>query len=206
MFQLEKLLMGSIIQTFWDRNCDLLCVRNIPGLLKNGLILLHDNATPHKSWHVTSVIDEYKWETFKHPAYSLDLSPCDFNLFPELKKPLRWIRFEDLDELLSYRGQGGSKYLLWLPSNRNRRLTKPMERSHQMRGKLLRRILAMVGLYNLLFSCTKTIVRTFWLTSYIKLSASKILNVSTQWFVLYESSLKIFWTTLVFRLTLNNSR
>ena len=68
-----------------------------PALLKAGL--LHDNATPHKSWHVTSVIDEYKWETLKHPAYSRDLSPCDFDLFPELNKPLIGIRFEDLDEV-----------------------------------------------------------------------------------------------------------
>ena len=56
-----------------------------PALLKAGPILLHDNAVPHKSWHVTSVIDEYKWETLKHPAYFPDLSPCDFDLFPELK-------------------------------------------------------------------------------------------------------------------------
>ena len=39
------------------------------------------------------------WETLKYPAYSPDLNPCDFDLFPELKKPLRGIRFEDLDEL-----------------------------------------------------------------------------------------------------------
>ena len=70
-----------------------------PALSKAGPILLHDNATPHKSWHVTSVIDDYKWGTLKHPAYSLDLSPCDFDLFQELKKPLRGIRFEDFDEL-----------------------------------------------------------------------------------------------------------
>ena len=48
---------------------------------------------------MTSVIDEYKLETLKHPAYSPDLSPYNFDLFPELKKPLRDIRFEDLDEL-----------------------------------------------------------------------------------------------------------
>ena len=58
------------------------------GLLKAGPILLHDNATPNKSWQVTSVIDEYKWETLKHPAYSPYSSPCDLDLFPELKKPL----------------------------------------------------------------------------------------------------------------------
>ena len=60
-----------------------------PALLKAGPILLHDSATPHKSWHVMSVIDEYKWETLKHPAYYPDLSPCDFDLLPELKKAVK---------------------------------------------------------------------------------------------------------------------
>ena len=125
------------------------------------MILLHDNATLHKSWHVTSVIDEYKWETLKHPAYSPDLSPCDFDLFPELKKPLRAIRFEDV---------GGLKVAVAREVRRifsgclATGLTEPMERSHWTRGKLLRRILATVGLYNLLFSYTKTTDRTFWLT------------------------------------------
>ena len=83
---LTKLLMESIIQTFWENKMRPAMCKKRPALFKAEQILLYDNATPHKSWQVTSVIDEYVWENLKHPAYSPDLSPCDFDLFPELKK------------------------------------------------------------------------------------------------------------------------
>lgn len=70
-----------------------------PALLNAGVVLLHDNATPHKSNPVKTVIDRYNWEILPHPPYSPDLSPCDYDLFPKLKMPLRGIRYEDLDEL-----------------------------------------------------------------------------------------------------------
>ena len=62
-------------------------------------LILHDNASCHKSERVTSLLSEYKWDVLPHPAYSPDLSPPDFDLFPKLKEPLRGIRFDDLDEL-----------------------------------------------------------------------------------------------------------
>ena len=34
------------------------------------------------------------------PTYSPDLSPCDFDLFPKLKHPLRGVRYSDFDELM----------------------------------------------------------------------------------------------------------
>ena len=92
------MLMEYIIQTFWEKKMRPAMRKKRPVLLETGPILLHNNATPHKSWHMTSVIDEYKWGTLKHPAYSPDLNPCDFDLFPELNKSLRGIKFEDLDE------------------------------------------------------------------------------------------------------------
>ena len=122
-FPLEKLLMESIIQTFWEKKMRPAMRKKRPALLKAGPILLHDNATPYKSWHVTSVIGEYKWETLKQPAYSSDLSPCDFDLVPELKtKPLIGIRFKDLDEL-EIAVAREVRRILCLPSNRNWRLT-----------------------------------------------------------------------------------
>ena len=68
-------------------------------LLEAGPVLLHDNATSHKFTQVTSLIDLYGWETLRHPAYSPDLSPSDFDLFPKLKEPMRGTPFSDLDEL-----------------------------------------------------------------------------------------------------------
>ena len=70
-----------------------------PALLRDGVVVLHDNATPHKSKEVTSLIRAYDWEILRHPSYSPDLSPCDYDLFPKLKMPLRGRRFDDLDEL-----------------------------------------------------------------------------------------------------------
>ena len=45
--------------------------------------LLHDNASSHK-WFLASE----KVKVLNHPPYSPDLSPCDFFLFPRLKKML----------------------------------------------------------------------------------------------------------------------
>jgi len=39
-----------------------------------------------------------KVEVLDHPAYSPDLAPCDFYLFPVIKDRLRGIRFESEDE------------------------------------------------------------------------------------------------------------
>ncbi|PNF34053.1 hypothetical protein B7P43_G01170, partial [Cryptotermes secundus] len=35
-----------------------------------------------------------------HPPYSPDLSPCDFDLIPKMKEPLRGIRFRTVPEIL----------------------------------------------------------------------------------------------------------
>ena len=46
----------------------------------SGVHFLHDNASSHKCEVVKSFLN--------HPYYSPDLSPCDFFLFPRLKKML----------------------------------------------------------------------------------------------------------------------
>ena len=48
--------------------------------------LLHDNASSHKV--VKSFLASEKVKVLNHPPYSPDLSPCDFFLFPRLKKML----------------------------------------------------------------------------------------------------------------------
>ncbi|PNF28776.1 hypothetical protein B7P43_G06466, partial [Cryptotermes secundus] len=40
------------------------------------------------------------WEVLYHPPYSPDLSPCDFNLIPKMKEPLRAIRFRTVPDIL----------------------------------------------------------------------------------------------------------
>jgi hypothetical protein len=45
-----------------------------------------DNAPIHRSKLVQAFLSKKKVTKISHPAYSPDLSPCDFYLFAELKK------------------------------------------------------------------------------------------------------------------------
>lgn len=59
--------------------------------------LLHmDNAPAHRGDTVVQCLDRLEWRRLPHPPYSPDLSPCDFFLFPLLKKKLRGCEFGDL--------------------------------------------------------------------------------------------------------------
>ena len=51
-----------------------------------GVRLLHDNASSHKAAIVREYLKQEKVVDLPHPPYSLDLAPCDFFLFPRLKK------------------------------------------------------------------------------------------------------------------------
>ena len=54
----------------------------------SGVYLLHDNASSHKCKVVKSFLASEKEKVLNHPPYSPDLGPCDFILFPRLKKML----------------------------------------------------------------------------------------------------------------------
>ena len=54
----------------------------------SGFHLLHDNASSHKCEVVKSFLASEKVKVLYHPPNSPDLSPCDFFLFPRLKKML----------------------------------------------------------------------------------------------------------------------
>ena len=58
------------------------------GLISTGVILLHDNATPHTAAQMREWLERYKWEVLSHPPYSPDLVPSDFYLFGPLKRHL----------------------------------------------------------------------------------------------------------------------
>jgi len=69
------------------------------GKLHSRPLLQQDNARPHTARHTRSVLADLKWELLPHPPYSPDLAPSDYHLFPALKKPLRGIRFQSLEEV-----------------------------------------------------------------------------------------------------------
>ncbi len=88
-----------------------------PGLLTNGVILMHDNARPHTAGTVKWSLDNFKWIVFPHPPYSPDLAPSDYYLFPDLKCHLDGLRFATTDELQNaiasfFRNLGTSWYAL----------------------------------------------------------------------------------------------
>ncbi len=55
----------------------------------------HDNARPHTANATAVKLADFHW--VPHPPYSPDLAPCDFFLFPFLKKHLRGIEFESVE-------------------------------------------------------------------------------------------------------------
>ena len=59
-----------------------------PSKGSSGVHLLHDNASTLKCEVVKSFLASEKVKVLYHPPYSPDLSPCDFFLFPSLKKML----------------------------------------------------------------------------------------------------------------------
>ena len=63
------------------------------------VIILNDNATPHKAICVRDQVRPWMWEVLEHLPYSPDLSPCDYNLIPKLIAPLRGHRFCTRDDI-----------------------------------------------------------------------------------------------------------
>ncbi len=62
--------------------------------------LLHmDNAPVHRGDTVKRCLERLEWRQLAHPPYSPDLSPCDFFLFPLLKRRLRGREFGNVQLL-----------------------------------------------------------------------------------------------------------
>ena len=66
----------------------LLAIRNDQAKGWSGVHLLHVNASFHKCEVLSLFLVSEKVKVLNHPPYSPDLSPCDFFLFPRLKKLL----------------------------------------------------------------------------------------------------------------------
>ena len=65
-----------------------------------GKMLHHDNARPHIANVVTHYLAKIYVRCVPHPPYSPDLAPCDFFLFPNLKKRLRGQRFSSSEAVV----------------------------------------------------------------------------------------------------------
>lgn len=71
-----------------------------PDLWKNqNWLLHHDNAPAHTSLLVRDFLAKNNTVIMPQPPYSPDLAPCDFFLFPKLKKPMKGRRFATIEEI-----------------------------------------------------------------------------------------------------------
>jgi len=108
-----KASAGKVMLTvFWNPKCVLLtdflekgarvnlelCIEDLKNVKKRfmrkkaeiyDILFEHDNARPHTSAATTDAIVCLGFTVLPHPAYSLDLAPSDFHLFPKGKEALR---------------------------------------------------------------------------------------------------------------------
>ena len=61
---------------------------------KSGITLHHDNAPAHTAAATREFLASEGVQLMSHPPYSPDLAPCDFFLFPHVKKQLRGTRYD----------------------------------------------------------------------------------------------------------------
>ena len=64
-------------------------------------ILHHDNATAHTALSVREFLATKQITMLEHPAYSPDLAPDDFLLFPKINEILKERHFDDTDDIRS---------------------------------------------------------------------------------------------------------
>ncbi|GFX38598.1 mariner Mos1 transposase [Trichonephila clavipes] len=93
--------MPSVIKPLY-RTLEEPSSRNAPGMLSNGVILLHDNARPHTANAVKTTLQQLRWEILEHPSYSPNISPCDFHAFGPLKRAIRGHRFTTDDDVCNW--------------------------------------------------------------------------------------------------------
>ena len=75
-------------------------MRKRPHLAQKKVLFHHDNAPAHSSAIATAKLVELRYELLPHPSYSPDLAPCDFFLFPNMKKWLDRKRFTSNEEVI----------------------------------------------------------------------------------------------------------
>jgi histone-lysine N-methyltransferase SETMAR len=71
-----------------------------PKAKDRNIFLHHDNAPGHKAKVTQSFLTSKKLAQLPHPPYSPDLAPCDFFLFPKMKKNLKGRRFDMQGDLV----------------------------------------------------------------------------------------------------------
>jgi transposase len=71
--------------------------------------LLYDNAPAHSSHLIQSFLVKHGIPVVPQAPYSPDMAPCDFWLFPKLKRPLKGSRFDSREDIIAERDEGAEK-------------------------------------------------------------------------------------------------
>ena len=80
--------------------CQRILTEESPELWRSGGWLLHpDNAPAHTALSVLQFLTKSGMTTASHPSYSPDLAPCNFFLFPRMKRDLKRKRFQNIEEV-----------------------------------------------------------------------------------------------------------
>ena len=71
------------------------------GKFCKGVLLQQDNVRVHTCKVAMDAVERNGYELIPHPAYSPDLAPNDFFLFPNLKKNIRGLHFRSDEEFVT---------------------------------------------------------------------------------------------------------
>ena len=71
------------------------------GKLSKGVLLQQDNKRVHTCKVAMDAVEQNGYELIPHPAYSPELAPSDFFLFPNLKKDIRGLHFRSDEEVVT---------------------------------------------------------------------------------------------------------
>ena len=105
----RRYYVGHFIQEYnnWSVLCKLVRpaenrhpLKKRRGKLSKGVLLQQDNARVHTCKVAMDAVERNGYELIPHPAYSPDLAPSDFFLFPNLNKDIRRLHFRS-DEVVT---------------------------------------------------------------------------------------------------------
>ena len=71
------------------------------GKLSKGILLQQDNARVHTCKIAMDAVERNGYKLIPHPAYSPNLSPSDYFLFPNLKKDICEHHFRSNEEVVA---------------------------------------------------------------------------------------------------------
>jgi len=70
-------------------------------LISAGAIVLHDNAPAYWALATQKKLAYFSFQCLDHPAYTPDLTPSDYHLFPRLKKQQKGRHFSSDAEVIA---------------------------------------------------------------------------------------------------------